>query len=46
MWLTSYVLRIQGQVSEVMGVMQDNIGKVLTRGERLEDLEDKSGQRV
>lgn len=34
--------RVQNQVSEVMGVMQTNIGKVLDRGERLEDLQDKT----
>ena len=37
------VSRLQGQVNEVVGVMQNNISKVLDRGERLEDLHDKSG---
>lgn len=36
------VLRVQKQVGEVVGVMQTNIDKVLDRGERLEDLQDKS----
>ena len=40
MWL---FIRLQGQVSEVINVMQDNIGKVLDRGDKLEDLQDKSG---
>ena len=35
--------RVQGQVEEVIDVMQDNIGKVMDRGQRLEDLQDKSG---
>ena len=35
--------RVQGQVDEVIDVMQDNIGKVMDRGQRLEDLQDKSG---
>ena len=30
-------------MDEVIDVMQDNIGKVMDRGERLEDLQDKSG---
>ena len=34
--------RVQGQVKEVIGVMQTNIGKVLDRGDRLEDLQDKT----
>ena len=35
--------RLQGQVHEVVDVMRDNIGKVMDRGDRLEDLQDKSG---
>jgi hypothetical protein len=35
--------RLQGQVDEVIDVMKDNVGKVLERGDRLEDLQDKSG---
>ncbi|XP_064616702.1 vesicle-associated membrane protein 4-like [Liolophura sinensis] len=34
--------RLQGQVHEVVGVMKDNVSKVLERGERLEELQDKS----
>ena len=34
--------RVQGQIGQVMGVMQSNITKVLERGERLEDLQDKT----
>lgn len=37
------VLRVQNQVDEVVDMMQTNIGRVLERGERLEDLQDKSG---
>lgn len=29
-----------------MGIMKDNISKVLERGEKLTDLQDKSGQSV
>ena len=36
--------RLQGQVHEVVDVMRDNIGKVMERGDRLEDLQDKSGE--
>ena len=36
---------VQSQVQGVIGIMKDNIGKVLDRGEKLEDLEDKSGER-
>ncbi|XP_039262810.2 vesicle-associated membrane protein 4-like [Styela clava] len=36
------VRQVQRQVGEVVGVMQTNIDKVLDRGERLEDLQDKS----
>nr|CAB3267591.1 vesicle-associated membrane protein 4-like [Phallusia mammillata] len=36
------VKRVQSQVNEVVDVMQTNIGKVMDRGERLEDLQDKS----
>ncbi len=35
--------RLQKQVDEVVDVMQDNIGKVMDRGDKLEDLHDKSG---
>jgi len=36
--------RLQNQVDEVVDVMQNNIGRVMERGERLEDLQDKSGE--
>ena len=34
--------RAQEQVEDVVGIMRDNIGKVLDRGDKLGDLEDKS----
>ena len=37
--------RLKGQVDEVVGVMKDNVAKVIDRGDRLEDLQDKSGMR-
>lgn len=37
------VSRVQNQVSGVINVMKTNIGKVIDRGETLEDLEEKSG---
>jgi len=30
-------------VDEVVGIMKDNVGRVIDRGDRLEDLQDKSG---
>lgn len=36
------VQRVQNEVDQVIDIMHDNIGKVLNRGERLEDLQDKS----
>ena len=38
------VFRVQDQVSGVIDVMKTNIGKVMQRGEKLEDLEEKSGE--
>uniref|UniRef100_A0A3B1JX26 Vesicle-associated membrane protein 4 n=1 Tax=Astyanax mexicanus TaxID=7994 RepID=A0A3B1JX26_ASTMX len=35
-------VRVQSQVDEVIDVMQENISKVIERGERLDDLQDKS----
>ena len=35
--------RVQKQVHGVMDIMKDNISKVLERGEKLSDLQDKSG---
>ncbi|RVE73936.1 hypothetical protein OJAV_G00036220 [Oryzias javanicus] len=36
------IKHVQLQVDEVIGVMQENISKVIERGERLDDLQDKS----
>ncbi|XP_022085221.1 vesicle-associated membrane protein 4-like [Acanthaster planci] len=36
------VQHVQRQVNEVVEIMHDNIGKVLDRGERLDDLQEKS----
>ncbi|XP_059924032.1 vesicle-associated membrane protein 4 isoform X3 [Gadus macrocephalus] len=38
------IKQVQSQVDEVIDVMQENISKVIERGERLEDLQDKSGR--
>ncbi|KAG8003414.1 Vesicle-associated membrane protein 4, partial [Nibea albiflora] len=35
---------VQSQVDEVIDVMQENISKVIERGERLDDLQDKSDE--
>ncbi|XP_077986739.1 vesicle-associated membrane protein 4-like [Glandiceps talaboti] len=35
---------VQGQVDEVVGIMHDNISKVIDRGDRLEDLQEKSDE--
>ena len=35
--------RVQEQVSGVITVMKDNINRVLDRGDKLEDLQEKSG---
>lgn len=34
--------RLRGQVDEVVGVMKENVSRVIERGDRLEDLQDKS----
>ncbi len=34
---------MQKEVDSVIDVMRDNVGKVLDRGNKIEDLEDKSG---
>ena len=39
----SFICRLQNQVDDVVDVMKSNVGKVLERGEKLEDLQDKSG---
>ncbi|XP_078115738.1 vesicle-associated membrane protein 4 isoform X1 [Sander vitreus] len=36
--------QVQSQVDEVIDVMQENISKVIERGERLDDLQDKSDE--
>ena len=38
------LLRVQNQVSNVIGIMKDNISRVMDRGEKLEALEEKSGK--
>ena len=38
--------RVQGQVNDVMDVMRGNIDKMMQRGERLDNLEEKSGIRL
>ena len=45
MCLAVFVLigRVQGQVNDVMDVMRGNIDKMMQRGERLDNLEEKSG---
>uniref|UniRef100_A0A3B3BXG5 Vesicle associated membrane protein 4 n=1 Tax=Oryzias melastigma TaxID=30732 RepID=A0A3B3BXG5_ORYME len=40
--LHTWFFSVQLQVDEVIGVMQENISKVIERGERLDDLQDKS----
>ncbi|MEQ2257870.1 hypothetical protein XENORESO_012294 [Xenotaenia resolanae] len=42
-WIRIFRLSVQSQVDEVIDVMQENISKVIERGERLDDLQDKSG---
>ncbi|CAO3699149.1 unnamed protein product [Rhizopus stolonifer] len=37
--------RVQQQVDEVVGIMQENIDKVMQRGERLDDLRGKTGKK-
>ena len=36
--------RVQNQVDEVVDIMKDNVEKVLDRGEKLDDLQEKSGR--
>lgn len=42
--LSRWPFRVQSQVDEVIDVMQENISKVIERGERLDELQDKSGK--
>jgi len=44
--LTVFECRVQNEVDEVVDIMQNNIGRVMDRGERLEDLHDKSGEHL
>ncbi|ORY42225.1 hypothetical protein BCR33DRAFT_718418 [Rhizoclosmatium globosum] len=37
------VAQVQAQVQDAVGIMQNNIQKVAERGERLEDLNERSG---
>lgn len=39
----SVFVSVQNQVDEVIDVMQENITRVIERGERLDELQDKSG---
>ena len=41
--LLLYFLRLQNQVGEVIDVMKDNVNKVMDRGYKLEELQDRSG---
>ena len=38
--------QVQQQVDEVVGIMQDNIQKVMDRGERLDTLQVKTGKYI
>ncbi|XP_038614096.1 vesicle-associated membrane protein 4 isoform X5 [Tachyglossus aculeatus] len=40
------IRHVQNQVDEVIDVMQENITKVIERGERLDELQDKSVCRI
>ncbi|GAB5583409.1 vesicle-associated membrane protein 4 isoform X1 [Prionailurus iriomotensis] len=40
------IKHVQNQVDEVIDVMQENITKVIERGERLDELQDKSAYRI
>lgn len=37
------ISKVKSEIKGVMGIMQGNIAKVLDRGAKLEDLQDKSG---
>ena len=41
---SSKAAQVQQQVDEVVGIMQDNIHKVVQRGEQLESLQNKTGE--
>ena len=40
----SKTAQVQSQVDEVVGIMQENIHKVVQRGEQLESLQNKTGK--
>jgi len=40
----SKTAQVQKEVDEVVGIMQDNIYKVVQRGEQLESLQNKTGK--
>lgn len=42
----SKVKVVQEQVDEVVGIMQSNIEKVIERGDKLDQLQDKTGATV
>ena len=37
------IAKVKSEIKGVMGIMHNNISKVLDRGTKLEDLQDKSG---
>ncbi len=41
--LCGFYCRIESEIDGVVGIMRDNIDKTMQRGERLDDLQDKSG---
>jgi vesicle-associated membrane protein 4 len=38
--------QVQNEVNEVVGIMQNNIEKVMERGERLDALQNKAGKQL
>ena len=38
------VFRIEREIDDVVDIMKDNIDKTMQRGDRLDDLQDKSGK--
>lgn len=40
------ITQVRSQVQEVTGIMQENVGKIMERGERLDDLQDRSEQLI
>ena len=39
-----YIFRIEREIDDVVDIMKDNIDKTMQRGDRLDDLQDKSGK--